>query len=298
MRRASPTPGDAPALLWLMPALAMLALFYAVPVLDVLRLAFSDATLIRPATEVSTRAVAAVLSNPALPQVVGTTALFTLASVIALQGVGLAIALLIVRGERRGLRGMTALRTLVLAAWVVPGIANGLIWQILFSEAPYGGLNSLLGSVGLGPVAWLSDPQMALVSAVIANTWQGAAFSMIVFYAALRAIDPVIYEAAEVDGARAFTVLTRITLPLLRGAVLVNSVLVTVQTLNTFDAILALTGGGPGRATEVLALFTFNTVFYNLDLAGGSALAILLFALAMALALVLWVTLGRRDMRA
>ena len=262
----------------------MLAAFYAVPVLDVVRLAFSDATLVRAPSGYSLDAMRAVLSDPAVPTVLWTTALFTAINVVALQAAGLAIALLIVRGEARGLRGMAAFRTLVLAAWVVPGIANGLIWQMLFDEAPYGTLNSLLGAVGMGPVAWLSDPQMALVSAVIANLWQGTAFSMIVFYAARRGIDPTLYEVAAIDGAGPWRVFRRITLPLLRTAIAVNTVLVTVQTLNTFDSILALTGGGPGRATEVLALFTFNTVFRNLDLAGGSVLALLLFAVSVALA--------------
>ncbi|MEM9798124.1 MAG: sugar ABC transporter permease [Pseudomonadota bacterium] len=262
----------------------MLALFYGVPVLDMVRLAFSDATLVRPPEDYSFKAMGVLLRDPALPQVIGTTLLFTAINVVALQVVGLAIALTIVRGEARGLRGMTAFRTLVLAAWVVPGIANGLIWQMLFDEAPYGTLNSLLAYGGLGPVAWLSDPQMALVSAVIANLWQGTAFSMIVFYAARRGIDPVLYDVAALDGAGPWRIFRSITLPLLRTAIAVNTVLVTVQTLNTFDSILALTGGGPGRATEVLALFTFNTVFQNLDLAGGSVLALLLFAISMALA--------------
>ena len=296
MREArGPAPADAPALPWLVPALALLAAFYAVPILDVARLAFTDATLIRPATGFSTRAFGAALGDPALPGVLGTTALFAGASVAALQLLGLALALMMVRGERRGLRGMTALRTLVLAAWVVPGIANGLIWQMLFSEAPFGALNSALRMVGLAPVAWLSDPAMALVSAVIANLWQGTAFSMIVFYAALRGIDPVLYEAAAIDGASPRQTLRHVTLPLLRGAILVNSVLVTVQTLNTFDAILALTGGGPGRATEVLSLLTFNTVFTRLDLAGGAALALILFAVSLALALALHAWLAERE---
>lgn len=76
-------------------------------------------------------------------------------------------------------------------------------------------------------------------------------------------------------------------LPLMRRAIAINSVLVSVQTLNTFESILALTGGGPGRATEVLSLFTFTTVFYNLDLAGGSALAVLLFAMGMRLTILI-----------
>jgi multiple sugar transport system permease protein len=271
----------------------VLALFYAVPVLDVARLALSDATLVRPPEGVSLAALRALLRDPALPQVLGTTLAFTAINVVALQAAGLAIALAIVRGEARGLRGMVAFRTLVLAAWVVPGIANGLIWGMLFDEAPYGTLNSLLGMVGAGPVAWLSDPRMALVSAVIANVWQGTAFSMIVFYAARRGIDPVLYEVAALDGASAWRTLRSITLPLLRTAIAVNTVLVSVQTLNTFDSILALTGGGPGRATEVLALFTFNTVFYNLDLAGGSVLALLLLGIGLALAALVHRLLGR-----
>ena len=289
-------PGQVHPAPWLVPAVLVLAAFYAVPVFDVARLAFSDASLVDPATEVSTAAFRAVLSNPALPGVVATTLLFVVVNVVALQILGLAIALLIARGERRELPGMAAFRTLVLAAWVVPGIANGLIWQILFDEAPYGTLNSILGGLGLGPVAWLSDPQMALVSAVIANLWQGTAFSMIVLYAARRGIDPTLYEVAALDGAGPWRTFRAITLPLLRRAIAVNTVLVSMQTLNTFDSILALTGGGPGRATEVLALFTFNTVFYNLDLAAGCVLALLLFALGMAFTLLIgWLNRGASE---
>lgn len=291
--RNGPAPANGNPLPWLIPAVAILAVFYAVPVLDVIRLAFSDATLVREPSGYSLDAFRAVISDPALPQVLGTTLLFTGVNVIALQAVGLAIALLIVRGEARGLHGMAAFRTLVLAAWVVPGIANGLIWQMLFDEAPYGTLNSLLGTIGVGPVAWLSDPGMAMVSAVIANIWQGTAFSMIVFYAARRSIDPVLYEVASLDGVGAWKTFRSITLPLLSLAIAVNTILVTVQTLNTFDSILALTGGGPGRATEVLALFTFNTVFYNLDLAGGSVLAALLFAISLVFAVLVFGWLRR-----
>ncbi|KIT14784.1 carbohydrate ABC transporter permease [Jannaschia aquimarina] len=288
-----PAPADGRPWPWLVPAVLFLAAFYAVPVVDVVRLAFSDATLIRAPERWSTDALRALMRDPALREVLVTTVVFTAVNVVALQAMGLLITLTLVRGEARGLRGMTAFRTLVLAAWVVPGIANGLIWQILFDEAPYGTLNSLLGFAGLGPVAWLSDPDMALASAVIANLWQGTAFSMIVFYAARRGIDPTLYEVAAIDGASPWRTFRSVTLPLLRTAIAVNTVLVAVQTLNTFDAILALTGGGPGRATEVLSLFTFNTVFYNLDLAGGSVLALILFLLAMVMATLVFGWLGR-----
>lgn len=278
---------------WLLPVALVLGTVYVIPVADVVRLSFSDATLLRPAEAYGLSSYAAMLEARELGVILRNTLVFTVASVVGLQLAGLVVALLVARGDRRGLRGMTALRTVVLAAWVVPGVANGIIWQTLFSEAPFGAINSTLALIDLPRVAWLSDPDMAMVSAVLANVWQGTAFSMVVFYAARRAIDPRLYEAAEVDGARPLARFVFITLPQLKGAILVNTVLVTIQTLNTFDSILALTGGGPGRATEVLSLHIFNRVFYNYDLGGGSALALVLVAISTALTLIYIALLGR-----
>lgn len=283
--------------LWFAPVFVVLGGVYLIPVADVIRFSFSDATLLRPVTGYGLDGYRAAYGEASLGVVLRNTALFTLLSVVGLQAAGLAIALLLVRGDRRGLWGMGALRTIVLAAWVIPGIANGLIWQMLFSEAPFGAINSALRLVGLSPVAWLSDPGNAMLSAVIANVWQGSAFSMIVFYAARRAVDPQLYEAAAVDGAGPVAQFVFITLPQMRGALLVNTILVTIQTLNTFDTILALTGGGPGRATEVLSLNIFNRVFYSYDLGGGSALAVLLLAISMALTVIYLAVLLRGRAR-
>ena len=279
---------------WLAPALLVLGGFYLVPLFDVVRLAFGDATLLRPVTEYGVSGIANVISTPALPGILWVTALFTAASVLGILALGLAVALLVVRGERRQLWGMTLLRTVVLTAWVVPGIANGLIWQMLFSEAPFGAMNSMLGLIGVAPIRWISDPGNAMVSAVIANVWQGTAFAMIVIYAARRGLDPDLYAAAAIDGAGPVARFFFITLAQMKPALLVASVLVTIQTLNTFDVILALTGGGPGRATEVLSLFVFNTVFYSFDLSGGAVLALILVAIAMALT-VIYIRLLTRD---
>lgn len=268
---------------WLAPALLVLAGFYLVPLFDVMRLAFGNATLLRPATEYGVSGIAQTFNAPALPGILWVTALFTAASVLGILGLGLVVALVVVRGERRRLRGMLALRTVVLSAWVVPGIANGLIWQILFSEAPFGAMNSMLGLIGIASIRWISDPANAMLSAVIANIWQGTAFAMIVLYAARRGLDPDIYSAAAIDNAGSVAQFFFITLPQLKPAILVATVLVTIQTLNTFDVILALTGGGPGRATEVLSLFVFNTVFYSFDLSGGAVLALILVVIAMVL---------------
>lgn len=270
---------------WLAPAVLLLAAFYLYPIIDVFRLSLTNATLLSSEERYTLDTLYAMLGNAALGDILLTTFVFCVASVIGQQAVGFGIALVVVRGERRRLPGMTTIRTIVLIAWVIPGIANGLIWQMLFSEAPFGAINSVLRLLHVAPVAWLSDPTNAMISAIISNVWRGTAFSMIVFYAALKGIDPTLYEAANVDGANGWQKFRFVTLPMMRSAILVNSILITIQTLNTFDAIISLTGGGPGRATEVLSLFTYNTVFRNYDLAGGSMLSVLMLVISLALAL-------------
>jgi multiple sugar transport system permease protein len=282
---------------WLVPVIVVLGLFYLYPVIDVLRLSLTDATLIGDHESFTFASVGKALGAPELSGVLFATLVFVGGSVVGQQILGLIMALVVVRGERRRLFGTTILRTTALVAWVVPGIAGGIVWSMLFSEAPFGGLNSLLRMMHIHAVAWLSDPNMAPWSAVISNIWRGSAFSMVVMYAALKAIDPVLYEAAEVDGASAPQRLRYITLPQLRTAILVNMILITIQTMNTFDAIIALTGGGPGRATEVISLYTFNIVFRNYDLSGGSVMSVLMLVISLGLALVYAWFLPREEDR-
>ncbi len=276
-------PSPAP---WLMPLILVLGIFYLYPLIDVFRFAFTNISLVGNDEEYTLRTIASTLSKPELLQILWVTLVFTASSVVAQQVLGLFIAQVVVRSEKRGLFGSTIVRTTALIAWVVPGIAGGIIWKMLFNEAPFGGLNSLLRMLGASPVQWLSDPNMVMWSVVISNVWRGTAFSMVVMYAAIKAIDPELYEAAEMDGANPWQRLIYITLPQLRAAILVNMILITIQTLNTFDAIISLTGGGPGRATEVLSLYTFNVVFRNYDLAAGAVLSILMLVISLSLALV------------
>jgi multiple sugar transport system permease protein len=164
-------------------------------------------------------------------------------------------------------------------------VVIGIVWAIIFNEASYGLANLLLAPVGLGDVAWLSDPNLALMSIVIANVWRGTAFSMILQYAGLQSIPDELYEAAEVDGAGALQSFWYITIPQLRPILMINIILITISTLNTFDMILPLTGGGPGQATEVLALHTYNVIFREYSLASGAVLAVIMLAISLTLTL-------------
>lgn len=271
--------------LWMAPLLAIVTLFYLYPAFEVLRFSFTDSNLLQQNYEYTPRTYARVLGEPVLYEVIWTTALFVLASVVLQLALGLIIAVAANRARKRRLPGMVFMRSIILSAWVMPGVVIGIVWSIVLNEASYGLANSVLATFGIGAVAWLSNPTLALVSVIIANVWRGTAFSMILQYAGLQSIPDEIYEAAEVDGANALQAFWHITIPQLRPILMINVILITISTLNTFDMILPLTGGGPGRATEVLSLRTYNVIFREFSLAGGAVLAVIMLAISMVLTL-------------
>ena len=281
-RRVPARPLTERPLVWLVPLAVLLLATYVYPAIDVIRYSFTNATLLAPTFDYTLASYEAVTRNPDLAGILRVTFIFVAASVLLQLVLGLLVAMALHRGVKRGLHGVAVVRVVVLASWIVPGVAGGIVWQLMFNEASYGFLNGILRAAALPPVAWLSDPDLAIWSAVLANVWRGTAFSMILLYAGLVVIPASLYEAAEVDGANAFQQFRYITLPQLRPILLINTILISIFTLNTFDLILPLTGGGPGRATEVLALYAYNTVFRNFDLSNGAVLAVLLLAISIA----------------
>ncbi|MDZ7802344.1 MAG: sugar ABC transporter permease [Trueperaceae bacterium] len=279
-RRGGPT-RQLDFLPWLVPLVVIVAGFYLYPAVEVVRFAFTDASLLADDYRYTTDSFRDVLSSAALPGVLRVTLIIVLSGVLFQIATGLGIALSVNRGAKRGLIGTQLVRTVVIASWVVPAVATGIVFRIILNEASYGLVTSVLGSLGFHGVSMLSDPQNATASVVVANVWSGTAFSMILLYAGLQSIPQELYEAADIDGATSLQGFVHITLPQLRPVLLTNLILITIGTFNAFALVLALTGGGPGRATEVLALYTYNTVFWNFDLAAGSVLAVLMMTVSL-----------------
>jgi len=170
-------------------------------------------------------------------------------------------------------------------AWVIPGVIIGVIWNLFLSEANYGILNYFIQLVFNTKISFLSSQDLALYSVIIANVWRGTAFSMIILYGGLKQISEELYEAASIDGASTLDKFFKITIPQLKPVIFINMVLITIYTFNTFDMIMALTGGGPGRSTEVISLNIYNTVFGHLELGRGSVLAVILFFINLSITL-------------
>lgn len=199
------------------------------------------------------------------------TAMFTL-TVVALEIVlGLALALLL----DRPMRGRGALRVAALLPWAIPTVVVGLVWRFMFEA---------------GGAEWFVSPAGAWVPIIAADVWRMTPFVAILLLAGLQQIDSAVYEAASMDGAGPWRQFREITLPLLRPALIVAVLFRALDAFRVFDLIFVITGGGPGTATEPLSLYAFTALLRNLRFGFGSALSVIVFAIAFAGAL-LWVTL-------
>ena len=283
---------------WLLPLGLLLALVLVYPVVEIVRLSFTDASLVSGEPyRFTLDTYRSLLRGTDFQQTLGITFVFVLFSTVFQILLGFAAALLIHGAERRGLRGTVLTRTVVMTAWAIPGVIIGVIWGLLFQESESGILNyglSLLGFSGQTP--FLSDPDVALTSVTVANVWRGTALSMILCYAGLKTIPDEVYEAARIDGARGHQILGRITVPLMLPILTTTLVLVVVETFNTFDMVLALTGGGPGTATEVLALGVYDELFGQLNLGRGAAMAVVLMVINVVM-IALYLRLVERQER-
>ena len=210
----------------------------------------------------------------------GHTGLFVVATVTLELAGGLLLALMLNRLSRAA--GLV--RTAVLLPWAVPTVVGALVWRFLF-DSPAGLVNALIGSAGLTPPTWFADAVAAWIPLVLADAWKTTPFVAILLLAGLQNIDPTLFEAAAVDGAGPWRRFTGVTLPLLRPALLVAFLFRALDAFRVFDVVYVMTGGGPGTATEPLALYTFGTLLQNLRFGYGAALSVIVFAVAFVFAL-------------
>jgi multiple sugar transport system permease protein len=209
-----------------------------------------------------------------------TTFIFTGGSVILETLIGLAMAL----AMHSAFRGQGLLRTVVLVPWAVLTVVTAIMWRTIF-DPTLGFVNSVAGAFGLpSDTVWLGSEPEALLVMIFADTWKTAPFMALLLLAGLQVIPGDVYEAAKVDGATMWQRFTRITLPLLRPALLVALIFRTLDALRIFDLPFVLTGGAFG--TNTLSLLSYQTFQTNRIIGLGSALAVLTFLIVMLVSFV------------
>ena len=273
-------PGEATlGALLLAPAAILLAVVIGYPVLRLIYTSFLDLSLTSgmPARFAGLSNFRAMIEDPVFWQATGNTILITLITVPGALLVGLALALL----ANLPFRMRWPIRLSLLIPWALPLSFAGLIFAWFF-HSEYGVVNDVLRRFGLSGVIWFNSPRLAFAAICIAITWKASSFMAMIILAGLQTIPRTLYEAADVDGAGPVRKFFEITLPLLKPTIAVALIFRTITALQTFDIPYMMTGGGPGTETATLAMYIHQNTVSFLDLGYGSALAVVMFILSMA----------------
>ena len=194
---------------------------------------------------------------------------------------GLASALALHRRDVR-LKGLWG--AAILMPLVVPETVAAFAWSSMLESSDQGTVNRVIGLAGVAPVAWLQDN--AMLAIIVVNIWRGIAFAMILFAAALEGVPQEVNEAATVDGASPRQLLTKITLPLIKPAIVLYMLLTTIGTVTVFGLIYFLTRGGPGGDTTTLAIFVYERAFKFFEIGLGSAASVIMLGFVLGIGLI------------
>ncbi|THE06933.1 sugar ABC transporter permease [Microbacterium oleivorans] len=232
---------------------------------------------------------ARLFADPVLPLSILLTVVFVAGSAIIGQNVlGLLLAVLF-RAGSRAVAGTVG--AIVVTAWVLPEIVAAFVSYAFLSAD--GTLNAALSLVGVTGPNWLYS--LPLLAIILANTWRGTAFSMMIYRAALDDVPPEVTESAMIDGAGTWQRLRFITLPMISGTIFTNLLLTTLQTLAVFTLIWVMTKGGPGDLSTTLPVLAYSEAFSFGDIGYGNAIAIVMLALGAIFSLAYVVSLRRRG---
>jgi multiple sugar transport system permease protein len=262
-----------------LPAVLFVAVMMAFPVAYTLALSFTNWNLTSGASPafVGLRSYARVFAEPRFIAATGRTFLFTALAVACEALLGVAVALVL----DREFVGKGLLKLLLLLPLVATPVAVGIVFS-LFYDPTIGLADWALSLVGLPKGAWVSGAATVLPSLVLVDVWQWTPMISLIVLAGLAGLSTEPYESARVDGASEAQILWRITLPMVMPTILTALILRTIDALKTFDIIFAMTGGGPGYASETLNLLGFKYSFEYFRMGQSSVILVVLFLVVMA----------------
>ena len=231
------------------------------------------------------------LSDPVFQGAIGHN-LGIVALSLAIQGpIAIGVALLL----NRRLHGRSVFRVLIFVPYVLSEVIAGLAWKLLLQ--PHGPFDGVLEAIGLGDLRqlWLADQNVAFWTLFVVLSWKYLGFAIILFLAGLQGVPDELAEASQIDGASWWQTQRYITLPLLGPTIRIWAFLSIIGSLQQFDMVWLLTGGGPVNATTTMATYMVQYGFQRSQLGFGSAVAVILFVISLAFALLYQRFLLRRD---
>jgi multiple sugar transport system permease protein/sn-glycerol 3-phosphate transport system permease protein len=278
------------AFAFLAPSLVGVVLFLVIPVILVIILSLTQWNLLTPIKFVGFSNYANIFKFDGFGHSLIVTAYYVLLNIPVQTVVALGLALLL----NNKLRGSAFVRVVAVLPFLATPVAMSVVWTWFF-DPTNGIVNQLLSHIGITGPAWLSDSATALPIVAFANIWQYAGYNMLFFLAGLQGIPPSLYEAASIDGAGKVAQFRRVTLPLLRPALLFVLVTGVIGSFQVFDTAFVLTDGGPGNATTVANLNIYNTAFQGFRIGEASAMSVILFLIILVVTVAQFTYFNRRT---
>lgn len=290
-RRGVRTGGGWMTLLIVLPGVLLFAVFSWWPILRGLVIAFQKTNLITTSW-VGIENFQRVLADPLLGQALGNTALYAFLALVIGFPVPLVSAVLM--AEMRRARKFASV--LVFVPVIIPPVVSLLLWKVFYDPSSRGLFNSIFGVFGIDPLPWLQSPSTAMFSIILVATWGTFGSATIIYVATLLSIDTQLYEAAEIDGASILRRLWHITLPQMRGTILLLLLLQIIGTFQVFTEPYLLTGGGPNNSTVTLLMLVYRYAFIYGNFGQAAALSLML-AIALSVFAALYLYLSRKWSR-
>ncbi len=261
---------------YLLPTIILFVFILAIPIFNLIKYSLGDSNIIQGYKEWNHFENFKYLTNKKFLGSVKVTAFYVIFGVAGVVFFGTIMALAL----DKPLKGLGIFRAIAIIPWVVPQAFAATMWRWVLN-AQFGFLNQLLLTPGLikENISFLSDPNMALATVIVVRIWQGTPFMIISLLAALQTVPEDIYEAAALDGVNPLQRFSYITLPHIMPVLLTTTLIITAWTMQIFDTVYIMTGGGPARGTQLVALEVYAKAFQQDDL--GTACAISLCILAM-----------------
>ncbi|WP_233624998.1 carbohydrate ABC transporter permease [Actinoplanes sp. ATCC 53533] len=275
-----------------LPAMLLFAFVVLIPSARGVYYAFTDWDGLDPDFAlIGLRNFTAMIDDADALRAVWHTVLIAVAITVIQNGIGLLLAL----GVNSMIKTRDVLRVLLFAPAVVTPIVTAYLWRNLLG--PDGAVNSLLGVLGLTSWQqdWLGDPDLALWMIVLVVVWQFAGYSMVIFLAGLQSIPKEIYEAAAIDGSGPVRRFWSIVRPLLAPAITINLMLSIIGGIKLFDQVYALTGGGPGHATDTISTLIYKDAFTLGEFGYSIALAVVLTVIVAVVSAGQYTVLNRNE---
>jgi multiple sugar transport system permease protein len=274
--------------IFIAPFMLGFVLWFLIPALGSLWMAFQDWNMINPAKFIGLGNFRGMALDKLFWQALKVTTVYTAVSV----PLSLVVAFLVALLMNVKVRGIAVFRTIYYLPGIVPAVANAILWAWILNS-DFGLLNAFLHVFGVTRVLWLQDPRWALPALILMSMWNLGG-PMVIYLAGLQGIPNEFYEAAEIDGAGVWAKLWHVTVPLMSPVIFFNLIMGIIGTFQVFTAGYLITNGGPSNSTLFYVLYLWRTAFQFLKMGYGAALAWVLALIIVGLTVFVFRGLGRR----